>query len=107
MCFPPDHEKASTVSRDRDSREPVYHSGMTGFGAERKLRSRSAASGFAPMPSLRMDPAECPHSNILGAAFDNTQRGLGRRERHVEGNYGLGEAFEGERANLFGHDAPL
>ena len=96
---------------------------MTGIGAQRKhvtlltdfrsspenghSRYGHPTARFAPMPSLRMDPAECPHSNILWAAFDNTQRGLGRRERHVEGNYGLGEAFEGERANLFGHDAPL
>jgi hypothetical protein len=29
---------------------------------------------------------------------------LGGRDRHVVGNYRLGEALEGERANLFGSD---
>ena len=32
---------------------------------------------------------------------------MGGDEGHVVGNYGLGEAFEGERANLFGHDASV
>jgi hypothetical protein len=32
---------------------------------------------------------------------------LGGRERHVVGNDGLGEAFEGERANLFSSEASV
>ena len=32
---------------------------------------------------------------------------LGGRERHVVGHYRLGEAFEGERAHLFGSHLAL
>jgi hypothetical protein len=39
------------------------------------------------------------------AAFDNMKRGLAGREWHVVGHYRLGEALEGERANLFGYKA--
>src|SRR5438270_12856574 len=50
---------------------------------------------------LRLDPRSAitrgPHLNILWAAFDDPQGELRSRERHVEGNYGLGEALEGER----------
>ena len=48
-----------------------------------------------------------PRSNALWAAFDNTERRLGGRKWHVLGNYRLGEALEGERANPFGGDASL
>ena len=44
-------------------------------------------------------------SNTLRTPFDHTQSRLGGRERHVIGNYRLGETLEGERANLFGGEA--
>jgi hypothetical protein len=37
--------------------------------------------------------------------YPNTESGLSGRERHVVGNHRLGEALEGERADLFGGDA--
>jgi hypothetical protein len=48
-----------------------------------------------------------PHLNSLWAAFDNTERRLDSRERHVVGNYRLSEALECERAYLFGWDVPV
>ena len=46
------------------------------------------------------------HLDILWRPpFDNTESRLGGRERHVVGHDRLGEALEGERANLFGYDA--
>jgi hypothetical protein len=38
----------------------------------------------------------------LWTTFDNPKSGLGSREWHVVGHDRLGEALEGERANLFG-----
>ena len=38
-------------------------------------------------------------------AFDNAESRLSTYKRHVVGHYGLGEALEGECANLFGYDA--
>jgi hypothetical protein len=62
-----------------------------------------------PLPSLGEQPGrrmQRPHSNTLWVApFDNTESRLGERQRHVVGHYRLGEALEGERANLFGCDA--
>ena len=55
------------------------------------------------MPSLR-EQSQRLHSNALRAAFDDTRSRRRDRERYVEGHYGLGEAFEGERANLLGYD---
>jgi len=40
-------------------------------------------------------------------SFDNAESRLTTYERHVVGHYRLGEALEGERANLFGYDASL
>ena len=48
------------------------------------------------------------YSDILWRPpFDNTESRLGGRERHIVGHDRLGEALEGERANLFGGDASL
>src|SRR5947207_7278501 len=85
LCFPPDHEKASTVSRDRDSREPVYHSGMTGFGATEpfgtgmtevrnptlnRLLNRPVGPGFVSSPPHRPPlgthtSRRTPHSGLV------------------------------------------
>ena len=40
-------------------------------------------------------------------SFDNVESDLTTYERHVEGHYRLGEALEGECANLFGCDSSL
>jgi len=72
----------------------------------RSLRP-TAAAGYVPLPSLGEQSSgnvQLPHSNTLRAPFDNTESWLGGRERYVVGNYRLGEALEGERANLFGND---
>src|ERR1700733_15958267 len=50
----------------------------------------------APYPSLTERPGggvQWPQSNILWAPFDNTESGLGSRQRHVVGYYRLGETF--------------
>ena len=77
---------------------------------KRALASADRDDGPCALPSLRELPggrAQRPHSNALWAPFDNTESGLGGDEGHVVGNYGLGEALEGERANPFGGDASL
>ena len=65
---------------------------------------------FCPIAVIEGAPSgsvQRPQSNTLWAPFDNTESGLDGRERDVVGNYGLDEALEGERANLFGHNASL
>jgi hypothetical protein len=44
-------------------------------------------------------------SNPRWASFDNAESRLTTYGRHVVGHYRLGEALEGERANLFDKDA--
>ena len=46
-------------------------------------------------------------SSIRCPSFDNAETRLTTYERHVVGHYRLGEALEGERADLFGCDASL
>jgi len=61
-----------------------------------------------PWASLSERPAEADNGHLLSARrapFDNPESRLTADERHVVGHYRLGEALEGERADLFGCDA--
>ena len=74
---------------------------MSGCGTPRKLIFelicfRFCRSGSSPARVLE------PNSKTLwAAAFDYAESGLGSRERHVIGDYRLGEALEVKRAGLW------
>ena len=57
------------------------------------------------MPLERTLVRSGPPSNSLGATpFDNTESGLGGRERHIVGDYRLGEPFQSKFAEFFKRD---
>jgi len=79
---------------------------------EREGSTQKKPSAFVARAALALLPhgrrVERPHSNTLRAVpFDCAKSRLGDRDRHVVGHHWLGEAFEGECAELFGCDASL
>src|SRR6516164_9331829 len=57
------------------------------------------------LASVQRERIAAIRSSIRCPSFDNAESGLTTYERHVVGYYGLGEALESERANLFGCEA--
>src|SRR5215472_9298767 len=106
----------------RQSRATAHHLGENAPTATRtpsRERVRSSTQSGHPPQSARSQGVPHSHdlrdglagaqssrwSNARWSPFYNTQSRLGGRERHIVGHYRLGEALEGERANLFGCDA--
>jgi hypothetical protein len=61
----------------------------------------------ASLPSLGNHGVPAASSSTQWASFDNTESGMGNRERDVVSNDWLGEALEGEGADLFGGNTSL
>src|SRR5215469_16223093 len=72
------------------------HSGRSVWPVGTTLHATISAIG-----GLLAEGVQRPQSNALWSSFDDAEDWWGSRERHIEGGYWLGEAFQCQTAEVF------